>query len=109
MSLQTLRAGAAREAMPRPIMVMLATNWSTRLGALDLAYELANAALGELETTGVLPGAIHVATCRLPEMRPFRQDLRFQPYVTRLGLTEYWKQYGPPDECDLKDGKLTCH
>jgi TolB-like protein len=108
-ALLALRAGAAREAMVRPIMVMLSTVWFTRLGALDLAYELAHAALHEFETTRVLPGAIHVGTCWLPEMRPFRQDPRFQTYVTRLGLMEYWKQYGPPDDCELKDGKLTCY
>ena len=108
-AVQALRAGTAREAMTRPMMVMLSTVWFTQLGALDLAYELAHAMLHEFEATGVLPGAIHVATCWLPEMRPFRQDPRFQDYVTRLGLMEYWQQYGPPDDCDLKDGKLSCH
>jgi len=108
-ALQTLRAGAAREAMASPIMVMLSTVWFVRLGALDLAYELTQAALQEFETTGILRGAIHVATCWLPEMRPFRQDSRFQDYVARLGLIEYWKQYGPPDDCDLQDGKLISH
>jgi hypothetical protein len=39
----------------------------------------------------------------------FRQNQRFQALATRLGLMEYWQQYGPPDDCDLKDGKLTCH
>ena len=71
------------------MMVMLSTVWFTQLGALDLAYELAHAVLPEYEATGVLPGAIHVATCWLLEMRPFRQDPRFQDYVTRLGLMEY--------------------
>ena len=33
----------------------------------------------------------------------------FQAFVTRLGLMEYYQQYGPPGGCDLKDGKLTCH
>jgi TolB-like protein len=108
-ALQSLRAGAAREAMARPITVILSTLWFTRLGALDLAYELAHTALHEFEMTGVLAGAIHVATCWLPEMRPFRQDPRFQDYVTRLGMMQYWKQYGPPDGCELKDGTLICH
>jgi hypothetical protein len=108
-ALQTCRAGAAREAMARPIMVMLSTLWFTQLGALDLAYELANAVLHRFETTGWLPSWIHVATCWLPDMRPLRQDPRFQDFVTRLGLMEYWKQFGPPDGCDLKDGKLICH
>jgi hypothetical protein len=108
-ALQTLRAGAARESMASPIMVMLSSIWFTRLGAFDLAYELARAVLHEFETTDTLPSPIHVATCWLPEMRPFRQDPRFQAFVTRLGLMDYWQKYGPPDDCDLKDGKLTCH
>jgi hypothetical protein len=40
-----------------------------------------------------------------PEMRPFRQDPRFPNPVTRLGLMEYWKQYGPLDDCELQGGK----
>ena len=60
------------------MMVMLSTVWFTQLGALDLAYELAHAVLDEFEASGVLPGAINVATCWLPEMCPFRHDPRFQ-------------------------------
>ena len=43
-----------------------------------------------------------------PDMRPFRQDPRFLPLAQRLKLVEYWKQYGPPDECDLQDSVLAC-
>jgi hypothetical protein len=42
------------------------------------------------------------------EMSPFRQDAQFQEFVTRLGMMPYWEKYGPPDDCDLKDGKLSC-
>jgi TolB-like protein len=108
-ALRTLRAGAARVEMARPIMIMLSINWFTRLGALDLAYDLALATLDEFESSGVLSGAIHVAAYWLPEMRPFRRDARFQEVVTRLGLMEYWQQYGPPDNCDLTAGALICH
>jgi hypothetical protein len=45
----------------------------------------------------------------MPEMHSFRRDPRFQGFVTRLNLIGYWKQYGPPDDCALQDGKLTCH
>jgi hypothetical protein len=43
-----------------------------------------------------------------PEMRSFRQDKRFQALITRFGGMPYIEKYGPPDDCDLKDGKLTC-
>lgn len=78
------------------------------LGALDVAYDLGNQCLSNLA-----PAAVRISdqTADLwsPEMRPFRQDPRFQAFATRLGFMEYWQQYGPPDDCDLKDGRLTCH
>jgi hypothetical protein len=42
-------------------------------------------------------------------MRPFRQDPRFQAFVERLNLVEYWQAYGPPDGCTLDHGKIECH
>jgi TolB-like protein len=80
------------------------------LGALDDAFELANQCLSNLAPGAVRlyprSGLIYMWS---PELRPFRQDRRFQALAARLGLMAYWQQYGPPDDCDLKDGKLTCH
>jgi TolB-like protein len=78
------------------------------LGALDPAYELANPYLDEFARSGSGGGAAW-SFLWLPEMRPFRKDPRFQEFVTRLNFIAYWKQYGPPDECDLPGDKLTCH
>jgi tetratricopeptide (TPR) repeat protein len=78
----------------------------TEIGALDEAYGLANRALDEHsqdEWIGVPPTQIWG-----PEMRPFRRDARFQRLVTRLRLIDYWKQYGPPDDCDLHGDTLVC-
>jgi TolB-like protein len=82
----------------------LASYVYTLAGALDEAYDLANRCL---------PASIGVSGNMLwfPEMRPFRRDPRFADYIDRLGLhlIEYWQKYGAPDDCELKDGKLTCH
>jgi hypothetical protein len=78
------------------------------LGALDIAYSLTNQCLNEEPPEAAVPGSA-AAVLWAPEMRAFRQDPRFQALVTRLGLMEYWKQHGPPDDCDLKDGTLSCH
>jgi TolB-like protein len=77
------------------------------LGAVDVAYSLTDQCLNEEPLEAAVPGS---ATSFLwtPEMRSFRQDKRFQSLVTRLGLMEYWKQYGQPDDCDLKDGLFSC-
>jgi TolB-like protein len=76
------------------------------LGALDVAYDLGNQCLDWGATYTDLNPASSLWT---PEMHAFRRDPRFQAYVSRLGdLMAYWKQYGPPDDCDLKDGKLVC-
>jgi TolB-like protein/DNA-binding winged helix-turn-helix (wHTH) protein/Flp pilus assembly protein TadD len=78
----------------------------TRINALDSGYALADHFLAARPAA---PGSIDWSSLWLPEMRPFRQDRRFQALVTRLGLVDYWKQYGPPDGCDLNDGVLACH
>jgi len=80
--------------------------WYTRLNALDLAYETANSALDRLaqsDRVGMAWGIIWT-----PVMREFRRDARFQALVERLALTEYWPQYGPPDHCELREGRLLC-
>jgi TolB-like protein/Tfp pilus assembly protein PilF len=78
------------------------------LDALDAAYDVANRCLNDMTAAGLrMMGYLPAAFWSL-EMRAFRRDSRFQALATRLGLMEYWQQYGPPDECDLNDGKLTC-
>ncbi|HEV2700763.1 MAG TPA: winged helix-turn-helix domain-containing protein [Steroidobacteraceae bacterium] len=57
-------------------------------------------------TTG--PDIVAVGSLWLPEMRAFRQDPRFKALVSRLKMTDYWTEYGPPDGCDLKDTELVC-
>ena len=76
------------------------------LSAVDEAYALANQCLDRM-----VPGALGRADSGpwASWLRPFRQDPRFQAFATRMGYMEYWQRYGPPDDCDLKNGKLTCH
>jgi len=78
------------------------------VGGLDEAFALANRCLAIVRAGTV---ALHYSAPYLwtPEMRPFRRDARFQVFVTRLGLMEYYRQYGPRDDCELKNNKLTCH
>ena len=44
----------------------------------------------------------------IPEMRPFRQHPSFQTLVDALNMTEYWREFGPPDACELRDGRIVC-
>jgi len=78
----------------------------TALGALDDAYEFANTSLDGFAHSGTVGSAWGVLW--LPEMRPFRRDPRFQAFVTRLRLADYWRRYGPPDSCDLRGTTLEC-
>jgi TolB-like protein len=81
--------------------------WYTLLGAPTEAFEVANEALdafGRHGTVGVAWGFIWRR-----ELLPFRQDPRFQDFARRLRLFDYWNKFGPPDNCELRDGKLICH
>jgi TolB-like protein/DNA-binding winged helix-turn-helix (wHTH) protein/Tfp pilus assembly protein PilF len=76
------------------------------LGELDVAYGMANRCLDSLAAGGISYGT--GPRLWTPEMRSFRRDPRFQALVTRLGYMDVWQQSGPPDECNLKDGRLAC-
>ncbi len=75
------------------------------MGARDEAYELAMWCVGQ---RSLMPGSIDWSDVWMPEMQPFRKDPRFQVFVQRLRLPDYWAQYGPPDSCDLSAGTLRC-
>ena len=77
------------------------------LGALDPAYELATRYLDDFLRSGVGGGA-DWAFIWQPEMRSFRRDARFQAFVTRMNLIDYWRRSGPPDDCALDGVTLVC-
>jgi TolB-like protein len=80
--------------------------WYTRLNALDFAYQVANDALDRLVPYEMIGSAWGILWT--PAMRAFRRDARFQTFIERLSLMRYWSQYGPPDDCELRDGRLVC-
>jgi TolB-like protein len=77
------------------------------LDALDPAYDLATLYLDDFIRSGIGGGA-DWGFLWSPELRQFRKDSRFQLFVQRLKLFDYWKRYGPPDDCDLKGDTLMC-
>ncbi len=103
----TLSAGVALidpVHFARPLLV-----WSCLLGDLDLAFDIAHAVLVDFRRSGILRVQTgFAAQLWVREMRPFRQDQRFQEFVTGLGMMEYWNQHGPPDHCELRNDKLIC-
>jgi DNA-binding winged helix-turn-helix (wHTH) protein len=80
--------------------------WYTLLEAPDSAHELAEWCLDRYASEGTV-GCVWFVVW-LPEMRAFRRHPRFQRYVSRMKLTDYWKEYGAPDGCNLDGGKLIC-
>jgi len=77
------------------------------LKEIDVAYRLANRCL-DSKASGALIFGPDGHWLWTPELRPFRQDRRFQSFATRLGLMTYWQWSRPPDDCDLKAGSLVC-
>jgi TolB-like protein len=106
-ALRALRATAeGPKSMDSGFMIVLAMHWYTMLGAIDLAYDVANRALDQFKRSGLT--IANWAGLWIPEMHPFRRDARFQTFATRLGIMDFWLQYGPPDDCELRNGKLIC-
>jgi TolB-like protein len=78
------------------------------VGGLNEAFELTNRCLSNMESSA-LSSVSTILPVWYPEMRQFRRDARFGALVSRVGLMEYFRQYGPPDDCEINDNKLKCH
>jgi hypothetical protein len=89
-----------------PELNMHVLAWYTMLGELDKAYGYVERILQHALPRQTL--GLFVPWIWLPELLPLRQDPRFQELVRAFRLIDYWKQYGPPDECELRGDALVC-
>jgi hypothetical protein len=80
--------------------------WPVALGDLDFAFESANHWIDVDSKEGSV--GISWGFLWMPEMKAFRADPRFQALAARLRLFDYWRKYGPPDDCDLNGDQLIC-
>jgi TolB-like protein/Tfp pilus assembly protein PilF len=83
----------------------LLVRWQVRLGALDAAFAIMDRMVEAWRRSGYL-SSMNLNQLWWAEMRPFREDPRFQDLVEQLGLMSFWKTHGPPDGHRLKGGKL---
>jgi adenylate cyclase len=78
-----------------------------QLGQVDLVYRILFDELDRDPTSWKKNWGLSVAWT--PEGEAFRKDPRFGELVTRMGITDYWKQYGYPDGCRAgTDSPLVC-
>jgi len=78
-----------------------------QLGEVDLVFRILDEELRNDANSWVNNWDLgHVWT---PEGRRFRTDKRFGPLAERIGMVDYWKQYGYPDGCRAgTDAVLVC-
>ncbi len=99
-------ASAVTSQQIGPELSMHVSAWYTMLGEVGRAFEFVERVLQQHQPEQ--SQSLFLPWIWLPELLPFRQDPRFQDVVQRFSLIDYWKQYGPPDECDLEGDKLVC-
>jgi len=87
-----------------PSVAQRLTVWFTLLGAIDTAHDVAHRMLDRLAVHGTIGNGWGILWTR--EMHAFRDSPRFQSLLARLGLFNYWRQYGPPDSCVLRGDLL---
>jgi Flp pilus assembly protein TadD len=77
------------------------------LGRTDLAYQVLFDGLDKDRSSWVRDWDMsHVWS---PEGRPLRTDPRFARLAERVGMVDYWKQYGYPDGCHAgTDAPIVC-
>jgi tetratricopeptide (TPR) repeat protein len=79
-----------------------------QLGEVDLVYEILDEELRK--DSQAWASSWDLAHAWSPEGRRFRQDKRFGRLAERIGMVDYWKQYGYPDVCrpGPTDVELNC-
>ena len=78
-----------------------------QLGQVDLAYQILFAELERDPKAWVRRWDLNLAWS--PEGEAFRKHPRFGELAARMGLADYWKQYGYPDGCRAgPDASVVC-
>ena len=73
------------------------------MGQMDLVYRLLNESLDRDPLAWIKRWDIGRAWS--PEGAAFRRDPRFADLAERMGIVDYWKQYGFPDGCRAGDDR----
>jgi len=78
-----------------------------QLGQVDLAYQLLFESLDEDPRAWLKQWELNAMWS--PEWAAVRRDPRLGELARRIGMLDYWKQYGFPDGCSPGDGaEVTC-
>ena len=73
-----------------------------QLGQTDLVYQIIDDTLDADRLAWV--HTLSLQSLWSPDARRFRSDPRFAEFAQRIGLVDYWKQYGYPDGCRAGTG-----
>jgi serine/threonine protein kinase len=99
--------GRMREARTTSFAtLMFSMNWYVMLGDLDRAFDASSEWL-QLSVDSGLSGIPYNSGFWLPEMSAFRADPRFESLASQAGFTVWWRRFGAPDHCELRE-KLLC-
>jgi hypothetical protein len=75
-----------------------------QLGEIDLVYKILE---DELRVdSNAWATSWDLGHAWSPEGRRFRNDKRFGELAERIGMVDYWKQYGYPDGCRAGQGDV---
>jgi TolB-like protein/tetratricopeptide (TPR) repeat protein len=75
-----------------------------QLGQNDIAFQIIEDSLARDRMAWLRDW--NVMNAWSPEAAGFRQDSRFSKLAERIGLVDYWKQYGYPDHCRAGTGDV---
>lgn len=87
------------------VVKVYAMQWFSQLGSVEDSLQAGEMLRAQFGSEMVTNGWSWLWSV---DMRPVRRDPRFAQFVAHLGMVDYWKKYGPPDGCELRDGKLAC-
>jgi Tfp pilus assembly protein PilF len=91
-ALEHLRA----EQAPMPMLCLQMLHCYAMLGEIECAHDVADVWVSNRLEKGIV--GIYWDQIWVPELQAFRCHRRFLELARRLGMTDYWRQFGPPDD-----------
>ena len=101
------RATWANNPGARNFAVHVIVGVAIRSDDFDLAFEVLNALLDGHNFAGYMmgPGGLRIS---LPTLSRFRADPRFTELMERVGLVEYWREFGWSERCRPDGDSFSC-
>jgi TolB-like protein len=102
-----VKAAWAADPSPRNSAINLIVGLAIQVDEFDFAFEVLNSLIRGNQIAGFNLGHSGLWGPK-PANQRFRTDPRFVGLMARIGIADYWREFGSPDHCRSEDASFIC-